>query len=180
MVREAKPVKLFQFFEQHHVKVINPYKGIYYVLDRVWFATQIIVTKELDKEKHRWLCALSGKLEEQDLKELLTSIISLNGRLEKEYADSILEVALKANRKLAEQLRSDENMSKTLMEIMEPVLMEIRQECLKQGEEQGMKNGMVYAYYEMSLPTNEIAKKMQLTEKEVLEILNKKEEAQDI
>ena len=33
---------------------------------------------------------------------------------------------------------------------------------------------MVYAYYEMNMNTNEIAKKMQLTEAEVLEIISKK------
>lgn len=180
LIREAKPIKLFHFFEKYNVRVLNPYKGIYYVLDKVWFATQIIVTSELDKEKHRWLCALSGKLEEQDLRELLISISSLNDKLEKEYADSILEVALKANKELAERLRSDENMSKTLMKIMEPVLMEVRQECLKQGEERGRQEGMIYAYYEMNLSTNEIAEKMQLTEKEVLEILNNKEKNQNI
>lgn len=95
----------------------------------------------MDKTKHQWLRALSGKLEERDLRNLLTSIRSLNDKMEKEYADSILEVALKANRKLAEQLRRDEHMSKTLMEIMEPVLMEVRQECIKQGEKQGRLEG---------------------------------------
>lgn len=134
----------------------------------------------MDKTKHQWLRALSGKLEERDLRNLLTSIRSLNDKMEKEYADSILEVALKANRKLAEQLRRDEHMSKTLMEIMEPVLMEVRQECIKQGEKQGRlegrQEGMIYAYYEMNLSTNEIAEKMQLTEHEILEILNKREE----
>ena len=34
---------------------------------------------------------------------------------------------------------------------------------------------MVYAYYEMNLSTNEIAKKLQLSEKEVLEIIQKKD-----
>jgi hypothetical protein len=34
---------------------------------------------------------------------------------------------------------------------------------------------MVYAYYEMNLTTNEIAQKLQLTEKEVLEIIQKKD-----
>ncbi len=42
------------------------------------------------------------------------------------------------------------------------------------AEEEGMKKGMVYAYYEMNLDTNEIARKMQLTEAEVLEIIRKK------
>ncbi len=35
---------------------------------------------------------------------------------------------------------------------------------------------MVYAYYEMSLETKEIATRVQLTEEEVLEIIRKKDE----
>lgn len=49
-----------------------------------------------------------------------------------------------------------------------------REEGRQEGRQEGMKNGMVYAYYEMNLDTNEIAKKMQLTEKEVLEIIRNK------
>ena len=103
--------------------------------------------------------------------------------MEKEYADSVLEAALKANRELAEKLRSDDNMSKTLLEIMEPVLTEVKQECMREGREEGlregrregMQEGMVYAYYEMNLSTNEIARKLQLSEKEVLKIIQKKD-----
>lgn len=66
-------------------------------------------------------------------------------------------------------------MSKTLLEIMEPVLLERDKEILQQGIEQGKregkKEGMVYAFYEMNLDTNEIAQKVQLTESEVIEIL---------
>ena len=45
----------------------------------------------------------------------------------------------------------------------------------RSGREEGMKNGMVYAYYEMNLQTNEIARKVNLTEEEVLEIIRKKD-----
>lgn len=45
---------------------------------------------------------------------------------------------------------------------------------LEQGRQEGLKNGMVYAYYEMNLNTNEIARKLNLTEAEVLEIISKK------
>ncbi len=187
LIRRAKPEKLFLYFKEHGVKVENPYQGIYYIMDMVLFPTQIIVTKDLDSEKHRWLCALSGQLKEKDLRGLLTSISCLKGKMEKEYADSVLEAALKANRELAEQLRSDDKMSKTLMEIMEPVLTEVKQEYMREGMKEGMKEGMregrregrregmVYAYYEMNLSTNEIAKKLQLSEKEVLEIIQKKD-----
>ena len=150
----------------------------------------------LDHEKHKWLCALSGRLEEQDLKDLLAGISSLDGKMEKEYADSVLEAALKANKRLAEKLRSDENMSKTLLEIMEPVLkereekireqvrhesrqegiLEGRREGRQEGILEGRQEGMVYAYYEMNMKTMEIARKLQLTEEEVLEIIKRKNE----
>lgn len=141
LVRQAKPDKLFRYFKEHGIKVESPSKGIYYIREMVLFPTQIIVTKELDGERHRWLCALSGQLAEQDLRGLLTSISCLKGKMEKEYADSILEVALKANKELAEKLRRDHSMSKTLMEIMEPVLSEVKQECMREGLEEGRKEG---------------------------------------
>ena len=50
-----------------------------------------------------------------------------------------------------------------------------REEGREEGIEEGMKKGMVYAYYEMNMNTNEIAKKVQLTEAEVLEIIRKKD-----
>ena len=132
-VRESKPEKLFKYLKKCGVNIEIPYKGIYYLYgSSIPFTTQIIVTKELDHEKHKWLCALSGRLEEQDLKDLLAGISSLDGKMEKEYADSVLEAALKANKRLAEKLRSDENMSKTLLEIMEPVLKE-REEKINGG-----------------------------------------------
>ena len=46
---------------------------------------------------------------------------------------------------------------------------------IKIGREEGIKEGMVYAYYEMNFETKEIARKVQLTEEEVLEIIQKKE-----
>lgn len=49
------------------------------------------------------------------------------------------------------------------------------EEGREEGREEGMKNGMVYAYYEMNLQTNEIARKVNLTEEEVLEIIRKKD-----
>lgn len=184
LVREAKPEKLFRYFEKHGIKVETPYTGIYYIIGNIVpFRTQIIVTKELDKAKHRWLCALSGRLKEQDLKELLSIISQLKGKMEKEYAGSVLEVVLKANMKLTNKIRSDKNMSSVLSEIMGPIvekmIEETKQEYMQQGIEQGEKKGMVYAYYEMNLNTNEIAKKVQLTEDEVLEIIRKRNGQQE-
>lgn len=79
-------------------------------------------------------------------------------------------------------------MSKTLLEIMEPVLKEreekireqvrreSRQEGILEGRREGRQEGMVYAYYEMNMKTMEIARKLQLTEEEVLEIIKRRNE----
>ena len=63
--------------------------------------------------------------------------------------------------------RSDELMSLMLEEWN-------MEDALKYSKEEGIEEGMVYAYYEMNLDTNEIARKMQLSEAEVLEIIRKK------
>ena len=49
------------------------------------------------------------------------------------------------------------------------------EDAIKYNREEGRQEGMVYAYYEMNMNTKEIAKKMQLTEAEVLEIISKKD-----
>ena len=60
MIRENKPVGLFEYFKEHGIRFTNPYKGIYYVMDAVVFPTQIIITKQLNLEEHIWLKALSS------------------------------------------------------------------------------------------------------------------------
>lgn len=57
MVRETRPGGLFAYFKKHGIRVENPYRGIYYVMDSVLFPTQIIVSRELDRKKHVWLRA---------------------------------------------------------------------------------------------------------------------------
>ncbi len=67
---------------------------------------------------------------------------------------------------------------------MEPVLKEreekireqVRRESRQEGILEGRQEGMVYAYYEMNMKTMEIARKLQLTEEEVLEIIKRRNE----
>lgn len=72
--------------------------------------------------------------------------------------------------------RSDELMSLMLEEWnIEDAIKYNREDAEEEGMKKGRQEGMVYAYYEMNLSTNEIARKMQLTEAEVLEIIRKKD-----
>ncbi|MDE7205887.1 MAG: hypothetical protein K2N90_01770 [Lachnospiraceae bacterium] len=127
IVREVEPVKLFQYFEEHEIHYTNPYSGIYYVTDRVLFPTQIIVTKKLNIDGHMWLTALSAGLKKQQLRKLLEKIESFDSKLDRELADSVLEVAVKANRQIVEELRGEDHMCQALLEIMEPEINKIKE-----------------------------------------------------
>ena len=148
LVRQSRPVGLFKYFKKHGIRVSNPYHGIYYVLDAVLFPTQIVVAKELDKKEHAWLKALSGGMEKQDMKELLERIDALK-KFDRELADSVLEVSIRANQKMVEELRGDGKMCQALLEIMEPEILkikeEIRQKTMQETRQETMQEAILCA-----------------------------------
>ena len=125
IVRDGKPEGLFEYFREHKIRMENPYCGIYYVMDGVLFPTQIIVTKELDKGSHIWLKALSNKMEKQDMRELLGRIDSLTERFDRELADAVLEISVRANQGIVDELKGENSMCQALLEIMEPEINKI-------------------------------------------------------
>lgn len=48
----------------------------------------------------------------------------MSEKLDKEFADSVLEVCLKANEHLIKKLKGDDTMSEALLEIVEPIIAE--------------------------------------------------------
>lgn len=142
LVRDAKPIGLFEYFDEHHYSVSRPYAGIYYIEGPVLFPTQVIVTKELEWENHIWLKSLSEGLKQQEMKELLGAIRQLAGKYDRELADSVLEVSLRANEHVMEKLKGDESMSQALLEIIEPIIapqLRLREEAILQ---EGLKKGI--------------------------------------
>ena len=103
------------------------------------FPTQIIVTGELDKKYHKWLGALSGHLQRDNIQELLDSRNHMTQKTDLELADSILEVCIGANRHIIEELMEDETMYEVLMEIMEPKI-KLREDMLKREVQEAQKN----------------------------------------
>ena len=141
LVRETRPEGLFRHFKENQYAISNPYHGIYYISGKVLFPTQIVVTGELEEGEHIWLGALSGRMKKQSMVRLLEQVGKLSGKVEREYADSVLEVSVGANRNVIEELIGDENMCQALMEIMEPQLL-LREKALKEeGRKEGMKEG---------------------------------------
>ena len=162
LVRDAKPVELFRYFEKHQYTITTPYRGVYYIEGMVLFPTQIIVTKELERDTHIWLKVLSDRIEKRDMEELLNRISRLTEQGDRELADSVLEVSAQVNREVLEELKGDDNMSEALLEIFMPIveplieariepLIEARMEPLietrveegkKQGKKEGKKEGI--------------------------------------
>ena len=132
IVRDGKPEGLFEYFREHKIRMENPYCGIYYVMDGVLFPTQIIVTKELDKGSHIWLKALSNKMEKQDMRELLGRIDSLTERFDRELADAVLEISVRANQGIVDELKGESSMCQALLEIMEPEINKIVEEAVQE------------------------------------------------
>lgn len=151
LIRKARPVKLFRYFEEHGIRLENPFKGIYYVKGGVLFPTQIVVTKELNPQEHIWLTALSDGMQKQQLEDLLVKVESFDTKLDRELADAVLGVAIKANWKVAQELRGDGKMCEALMELMEPEINKIKesvreettQQVTQQVTQQGIKNAII-------------------------------------
>lgn len=133
IIREIKPVALFQYFKNREWGVSEPCKGIYYIDVANWFPIQIVVTNELDWDIHGWLKALSPNLKKDDFRKLLDKRNHITDKSDRELIDSILEVSFGANRKIVEELIGDESMYETLMEIMEPQIQLREKAALKKG-----------------------------------------------
>lgn len=133
IVRETKPEGLFRYFKEHGYRVLNPEGGIYYVEGEVLFPTQIIVTKELDIEKHTWLRVLSENVEEKDVIRLLDRIKGLTKKDDKDMADSVLWVMMEANQQIVEEWKGDADMFDALMEIVEPQVRLREEKVRKEG-----------------------------------------------
>ena len=133
IVREARPKGLFQYFEEHNMRLESPYQGIYYVRDGVLFPTQIIVTSELNEFGHMWMKSLSGRLKKQDLKNLLERIDGLTLDFDRQLANSVLEVSIRANQEIVQELKGDEKMCQALLELMEPEINKITEKAVEKA-----------------------------------------------
>ena len=145
-----------------------------YITEGVFFPTQVIVTGELDGELHTWLKPLSDNVGEEDMRRLLKHTSNLKGKLDRELADSVLEVSIKANMQLVEKLRGEDNMSQAMLEIMEPVLLEREKQVEIRTKKEGIKSSVnllrVLGHTENEIRTA-VMNQYQLSEEEINEYL---------
>ena len=142
IVRDSKPRELLKFLDTHGFSLSMPYKGIYYVNENVLFSTQIIVTRELEKENHTWLRVLSENVKPFDAQRLLSNLHNLKEKFDRDMADSVLKVMIDANKQILEDWKGDDSMFDYLMEIVEPQIRIREENERKKGIHQGIQQGI--------------------------------------
>ena len=74
--------------------------------------------------------------------EFLEKIESVESKLDRELADSVLEVTVRANWKIVQELRGDEEMCQALLELMEPEINKIKKVVEEEAKKEGMRKGL--------------------------------------
>ena len=121
LVREGKPVELIKWFGEHECKVEEHYPGIYYVTGKqIIFPTQIIVSVELNKLEHKWLKALTAKMDMEAGAQLVFAMRDLVEKEDREDADSVLQLVLSENKEMFEKLRGIPTVCEALKTLMKP------------------------------------------------------------
>ena len=103
------------------------------------------MTSQLDKEGHVWLRSLTEHLTKIDAQHLVYQIRGLQYKDEKEFADSVLQVAMSANKETFDELKEDSSMCEALMELMRPEY----EAGMKMATEQGMKQGKQQVLFDL-------------------------------
>ena len=128
-MREAYPRELFKILGNMGVKITEKYKGIYYLSGNTTFDTQIIVTKQLDENKHAGLRILSKKAKEEDVRNFLTEAGLAKEPGDLQNIDAMLQVSVAENAKLYEKVRRDKVMCEALKDLMKEEIAEERAEA---------------------------------------------------
>lgn len=141
LVRDLKPKKLLAWFTENGYVVEQPYGGIYYIRKEGFFATQVVVTSEISREESRWVSRLTENLTKQDMRTMVSDMQNAQGKHERECADAVLEVVMRANTELFHTVKEETDMCKALEELMAPEIEAIKQKILTEGLAEGRAKG---------------------------------------
>ena len=117
LFHDSKPVRLMNSLEQNGHRIIEKYKGIYYIEGDLTLPRQQIVVTEEFNGSHCFLKALSKKFTVEDGKELMTFADSKIEQGEKEKLDSIFQVSVFANRKIYDSLKKENIMCEAILDL---------------------------------------------------------------
>lgn len=130
--RESYPREMFEAMKNLGMEIKEPYPGIYYISGKqAMFDTQIVVTKQLDKETHRILRILSKHVREEDVRAFVEKAVQMSEPGDRNNVDAVLQVSVSANKEVFEAIRRcDKVMCEALRELMKEDFEETKQETL--------------------------------------------------
>jgi hypothetical protein len=135
LFRESYPRELIQALREQKSKVEERFPGIYYVTGRTLFDTQIVVTRQLDREQHSSLRILSRHAQEEDIKRFLYKTGDLKTPGDRNNIDAVLWVSIAANDYIYQKVKGDKNMCGALRKLMENEMKEELAEYDRRREE---------------------------------------------
>ena len=119
-VRERKPIKLFKQLTHDGFTIIHNSNGIYNILTKFYFDIQVIVAKELNEDHHIWLSSLTQTISKSKAEKLLSTAADLYRKDDKEFAESVLQVAMNKNKNIFGIIKEESEMCEALRELMKP------------------------------------------------------------
>lgn len=130
--RQSYPREMFETMKNLGMEIKECYPGIYYISGRqVLFDTQIVVTKQLNKETHRILRVLSKNVKEEDVRAFVEKAVQMSEPGDRNNVDAVLQVSVSANEEIYELIRRcDKVMCDALKELMKEDFEEAKQETL--------------------------------------------------
>ena len=146
--RESCPREMFKAMKKMDLEIEERYPGIYYISGKqALFDTQIVVTKQLEKETHRTLRVLSKHVQEEDVRAFVEKAGKMTEPGDRNNIDAVLHVSVSANREIYEAIRRcDKIMCDALRELMkedfEKQERETRQETKQETLLETIKNLM--------------------------------------
>lgn len=140
-VRKRKPVKLFDDLKRYNILFEQTSKGIYMIKWEFLCDVQILVTREMNPEEHIWLTSLSDHIEEKQARRLIKEVHTLTEKDDKEYADSVLQIAMERNKEIFDKIRRDELMCQALWDFFKPEIEQEKRNSEICGERRGEQRG---------------------------------------
>ena len=143
LVRADKPGKLLKWLRENY-QVEETHPGVYYIEQAGLFPVQLIVSDELPEQDAIWLQSLTNRLRVLDAKNLLANIEETRYvKDERELIESVLQVALAANREAFDKMRKEApSMYDALRDFMAVDFQKAEEKGIAQGMQQGMEKGV--------------------------------------
>ena len=118
--RESYPRELFEAMKNLGLEIKERYPGIYYISGKqALFDTQVVVTKQLNRETHRTLRVLSKHVKEEDVRAFVEEAALISEPGDRNNVDAVLQVSVSANKEIYEAIRRcDKVMCEALRELM--------------------------------------------------------------